>query len=298
MSGALAGIFPAVWTPTDADGRLLTSALEANLKFLKQAGVHGFMSLGSTGEFPLLEVKMRQQVLETTLACADGLPVVANISDVRPKVVQDLGRFARQAGARAVAVLPPGFFKVAQSDLVEFFVRAAEASELPVVLYNFPERVGMRIELETVAAVADRVPVVGFKQSGDEFGYHEPVVKLGREKGFVVFTGADTRLAEALGLGARGAITGMANAVPELMVEIFSACNAGTPEKAGLATERMKWLGPIIDSLWFPLNISALMKARGLEVGVPKEVVSRESMTCHDELVNRFAAVFREWRLI
>lgn len=297
MTTRLAGIFPAVWTPTDRSGNLLVPEIRANLDFLKRRGVHGFMALGSTGEFPLLEPKTRRHVLEEVAGAAGSLPVVANISDVRPQAVVELGKVARQVGASAVAVLPPYFYHVSQCDLVEFFLRAADAAELPLVLYNFPERTGIRIELATIAAVVARTPVVAVKQSGDEFEYHRPLVKLAREKNFVVLTGADARLSEALDLGVCGSITGMANAVPELLLEIFSAFEADTSKRAVAAAERMKVLGARLNSIWFPLNISALMKARDLSVGEPKEVISPSTQQRYGELVEELRSLFREWKL-
>src|SRR5439155_129982 len=126
------------------------------------------------------------RVLEEIVGAAGALPVVANISDIRLRVVVELAKFARQVGAVAVAVLPPCFYHVAQADLVEFFQRAADAAELPLVLYNFPERTGIRVELETIAAVAERAPVAAVKQSGDDFDYHLPLIKLGRQRSIEV----------------------------------------------------------------------------------------------------------------
>jgi len=297
MANPLAGVFPAVWTPTDCVGNLLVPELRANLTFLKRHGVNGFMALGSTGEFPLLELVTRKQLLEEVIAAAGSLPVLANISDARHWIVADLGRFARQIGARAVAVLPPYFYHVAQCDLVEFFLRAADASELPLVLYNFPERTGIRIELETIAAVAERIPLAAVKQSGNDFAYHTALVGLGQEKRFVVFTGADTRFGEALELGAAGTISGIANAVPELLVQIFTGDMADAAEEARLASKRLEMIEPILNTLWFPLNIAALMAARGLRTGEPKEVVSAVSHQRYLEVMGDFERLFREWKL-
>jgi len=297
MANRLAGIFPAIWTPTDSAGNLLVSELRANLEFLKRQDVHGFMALGSTGEFPLLEISTRRRVLEEILGAADELPVMANISDIRPAVVADLGRLARTLGAAAVAVLPPYFFRLAQVDLIEFFVRAAEAAKLPLALYNFPERTGIRIELETIAAVADRVPVVAVKQSGAEFEYHASLVALAREKSFVVFTGSDTRLAEAMRLGVRGCITGMGNATADLLTEIFSAEESNDGPAGEQATARMSKLGQLMDRLEFPLNVAALMEARGLAVGEPKSVVSAPTRRRYAETTVEFRRWFQEWKL-
>ena len=292
------GILPALWTPTDADGRLLESELKDNLRFLVANQVHGLMALGSTGEFVQLEPTTRMRVLEVAVANEGGLPVLANISDVRPRIVAELGRFARRCGAAAVSVLPPYYFPVAQVDLVEFFVRAGEAAQLPLFLYNFPERVGNRITLETIAAVADRVPVAGFKQSGAEFDYHRALVQLGREKNFAVFTGADTALPAAMALGCAGCVSGLANAVPDLMVEVFAAVRTGQLTDTFPAANRMKELGTLADQLEFPLNIAAIMEARGLPTGKPKSIVSPATEARYERLVRECQGRFREWKVI
>ncbi|MHB8523109.1 MAG: dihydrodipicolinate synthase family protein [Limisphaerales bacterium] len=292
------GIVVALWTPTDAVGRLLPDELARNARFLLDRGVHGLMPLGSTGEFLYLSLDQRKELLTKVVGLAGTRPVVANISDIRPAVVAELGQFARQAGAAAVSVLPPWYYQVAQDDLVEFFVRAGEAAGLPLVLYNFPERTGNRIELSTIAAVADRVPLAAIKQSGADFDYHVPLVKLGREKNFSVFTGADTRLADAMALGAAGCISGLANAVPEFLAEIFTAARAGSPQNAQTATGRMAQIGALIGVIPFPLNMAAAMEARGLPVGQPKAVVSPPTRERYRKLVEELRARFREWKLI
>jgi 4-hydroxy-tetrahydrodipicolinate synthase len=209
------------------------------------------MPLGSTGEFLYLDPAQRKHLLREVLEQAQGLKTVANISDINPRVVADLGRFAYTTGASAVTVLPPYFYPMAQADLVEFFVQAGDAAKLPLFLYNFPERAGNRISLETVAAVADRVQLAGVKQSGGEFAYQEALVQLGREKGFVVFTGTDTRIVEAMSLGVAGVVSGLANAVPELVVSVYSGVKGHDPAQAALASARMRILGTLMDGLEF-----------------------------------------------
>ncbi|MEO8429246.1 MAG: dihydrodipicolinate synthase family protein [Verrucomicrobiota bacterium] len=290
------GIIAALWTPTDEKGRLRVRDMENNLRFICGKNVDGIMALGSTGEFLHLDVTQRKQLLELAVANAGTVPVIANISDIRPAIVADLGRFAGGIGVTAVALLTPYFYPVAQADLVEFFVRAGEAVNLPLFLYNFPERTGNRIELETVAAVADRLPLVGIKQSGAGFEYHRELVALGREKNFVVLTGADTRIPEAMAMGVTGCVSGLANAVPDLVVEIFNATKAG--KKSDVAAERMRTVGTLVERLEFPLNVAAAMEARGLPVGYPKSMVSPSTKTRHHQLVLDLRQLFEEWKLI
>jgi 4-hydroxy-tetrahydrodipicolinate synthase len=292
------GVFCALWTPTDENGRLLRGELKSGLDFLRQKKVHGLLPLGSTGEFLHLDLPARKKFLEEVMLQADGLRVLANISDIRPGVVAELGRFAREVGAEAVSILPPYFFPVAQADLVEFFVRAGEAAQIPVFLYNFPERTGNRIALETIATVADRIPLAGIKQSGGEFEYHRALVQLGRERNFVVFTGSDTRLPEAMALGVTGCVSGLSNAVPEYVLEIFHAVQAGEPGRAAAAMERMRTIDALVEQLEFPLNVAAIMEARGFSPGHPKSLVAAQTRVRYQKLVGDFRQLFLDWKLV
>jgi 4-hydroxy-tetrahydrodipicolinate synthase len=282
-----AGLFPALWTPLDGCGELMRDALADQVRFLRRTGADGVMALGSTGEFVHLDPAARREVLRVVAETEPGWPVIANCSDIDPVKVAALGRFAGEVGAQAVSLLPPWYFAVAGADVVEFMVRGAEASGLPLLIYNYPERTGHRLALETIARVCDRVRVVGLKQSGAEFGYHRELGQLAREKGFTLITGADTRVAEAFAMGARGAVSGLANAVPELMVAIFRAVKAGNPTAAGNEQKALVELAGMLQGLEFAVDVAAIMKARGRETGVFKQVLSTETLQRFGVVVDR-----------
>ena len=291
------GILAALWLPTDAQGNLLVAELAANLAFLKHHGVHGVLALGSTGEFPQFDLEQRKRVLETVAELAAPLPVIANVSDIRPHAVAELSRFARRIGLPAIAIMSPGFYPSSQDDMLAHFLHAADAAELPTFLYNFPELTGSRINLETVAAFADRARMAGIKQSGGEFAYHTDLIRLGREKNFAVFSGADTRLPEVLALGAVGCIGGLVNLAPELMVHLYRLCHEGQPGSISPTFERLKEIARIIDRLTFPLSVAAGMEARGLATGEPKAVVSARSRGVYLEIVAELRSKFDEWQI-
>lgn len=291
------GALAALWLPTDPAGNLMVPELTRNLAFLKTHGVQGVLALGSTGEFPQFDLEQRKSALATIAELAAPLPVIANISDIRPHVVEGLGRFARELGLPAVAIMSPGFFPSSQEDALAHFLHAADASQLPTFLYNFPELTGTRINLETVAAFADRAPMAGIKQSGGEFAYHKDLIALARERHFSVFSGADTRLPEVFALGADGCIGGLVNIVPELMVHLYRVCREGAPGQIEPAQSRMQALGRVIDRLTFPLNVAAGMEARGLATGSPKAIISRRSREIYAGIVKELNALFEEWAL-
>lgn len=293
------GVLSALWTPLDSEGRVLKPALDRHLRFLKRSGLRGVLALGSTGEFHRLSTAQRIAVLEAVAETAGplALPVLANISHIDPRIVAELGRHAKSLHLAGVGVMPPHFYPVSAADMLEHFLRAADAAELPVMLYNFPDLTGNKINLETIAAFAARAPMAAIKQSGSEFSYHRELIALGREKGFVVFSGADTRIAEVVSLGGAGCIGGYANWVPDLMVEIYRICAEGIPGDLARAEDRLRAAGAIVERLTFTLNMAAGLEARGYEPGAPKMAVSAESRQIYAEVVAGLRALFKQWGL-
>ena len=291
------GIFSAQWIPTDPSGRIDRASLASHLEIEKRAGINGVLALGSTGEFPHFTVDERKQTLELIAELAAPLTIFANITDIRPRAAIEIGRCAKSLGLAAVAMMPPVFYPVSQADMLAYFLHVAEAVELPVMLYNFPELTGKRIDLPTIAAFADRAPMIAIKQSGGEFAYHKELIALGREKRFAVMSGSDTRLPEVFALGGAGCTGGLVNIVPELMVHIYRICGEGRTGDAALAAERMREVGRVIDQLTFPLNVAAGLEARGINPGAPKTIVSAESRALYTKIVQEFRALFAAWQL-
>ncbi len=291
------GIFSAQWIPVDAQGRVDRASLAAHLDFEKRAGIQGVLALGSTGEFPFFNPEERKQVLSIVAELAAPLTLFANVTDIRPRVSVELGRHAKSLGYRCVALMPPMFYPVSQADMLAYFLHVAEQVDLPVMLYNFPELTGKRIDLPTVRAFAERAPMLAIKQSGGEFAYHRELIALGKEKNFAVMSGADTRLPEVFGLGAAGCIGGLVNIVPELMVLIDRVCRQGQAGDIKQAAAAMVEVGRIVDQLTFPLNVGAGLEARGFRPGTPKAVVSPESRHIYARIMTEMVALFRRHHL-
>lgn len=278
-------------------GRVDRASLAAHLNFERRAGISGVLGLGSTGEFPHFTIDERKQVLALLTELAAPLPVIANVTDIRPKAAIELGRYAKTLGLPAIALMPPVFFPVSQADMLAYFLHVADNVGLPVMLYNFPELTGKRIDLPTIAAFAQRAPMAAIKQSGGEFDYHRDLIALGSEMNFMVMSGADTRLQEVFKLGGAGCIGGLVNLVPELMVTIDRVCRQGLAGDAKPAAAAMTELGGIIEQLTFPLNVAAGLEARGFNPGVPKTIVSPESREIYRKLVAELVAFFERHRL-
>ncbi len=291
------GVIVALWLPITESGKLDREALRAHFSWLRECGIHGVMALGSSGRFPLMDLKWRLDALGFIAELAEDLPVIANISDIRPSVVAELGREAKTLDLAGIAIMPPSFYRVKDADQLAFFEHTAEQVDLPVLLYNFPELTGNRISPETIATFADRQRMAGIKQSGGEFEYHRELVDLGKSKGFSVFSGADTRLHEVLPMGASGCIGGLVNLVPEYMVAQFNHFCRGLPTELDLTCSRMAEVGRIVNQLPLPLSVASGVRARGWTDGANVSVVSRQSSAMMEGIVADLKAAFRSWGL-
>ena len=292
------GIHAALWIPTDESGNLKRHALATHLAWLREKGLHGVLALGSTGEFARMNLRQREEVLATVIEFSGPLPVIANLSSISLSEVIALGQAAQRLGAVGVALMPPPVFPLPQEDILEFFLRAAEAIDLPFYLYNYPEVTGNRIGLEVISAFADQASMVGIKQSGGELSYHADLIQLGREKDFAVFTAADPQLATYLDKGAAGCLGGVANFLPEYMVEVFEACQAGRSSSVAETSARLVQAGDALAPLCLPHNVRAAVEARGFDPGAFKTVVSARTLTTYEKTVSQFRALYADWGLL
>lgn len=292
------GILAALWIPWDEFGALNHDLLAAHMEWLIGKGIHGFLALASTGEFARMEYGKRLEALEAIIRNAKGLPVIANISSIRQEEVVALGRKAADLGAVGVALMPPMFFPLSQADILEFFVAAAREVKLPFYLYNYPEVTGNRIGLEVLSAFAERAPLVGVKQSGNELEYHHDLVALGRKRGFSVFTAADPLLIHYLQAGAAGCLGGVPNFAPELMLEVYHAHEAGCADQAREASARLLRIGEMLKPLNLPMNVRCALEARGFSPGALKTVVSAETLATYETIRKELRVLFSEWGMV
>jgi 4-hydroxy-tetrahydrodipicolinate synthase len=295
MSFLLQGVIPAVWTPTDAHGKLLKAAFRNNIEAMIAAGADSLLVLGSTGEFIHLTTDQRKEVLDAAIECAGSKPVLTNISHTNPRTVAELGRHARASGAVGVSLLAPWFFPLSEDDLVAFFVAAGNAVDLPLTLYNFHAMTGKKLTPDIVRRIGAEVKISGLKHSAGEMEEHRGFVEVGKELGFNVVTGWDTHMPEAMALGAKGVVAGLANVVPDLVVKIFRLISARKDEEASDPVRQMRKIGELVSALEFPHNVAAAMEAAGREVGAPKSVMSSQTRVRYNALRENMRAVLKDF---
>lgn len=216
LTESLRGITCPIVTPFDAESLSVDEvALESLLDHLLAGGIDGLFPCGTTGEFASLSPEERLRVTELTVEHADGeVPVVAGAAATSVAETQSAIEDAARVGADAAVVVPPYFH--AANDPVgneRFFEAIADASPLPLLLYNIPVCTGNEIAPETLAAVAEHERIVGLKDSSGDLEYF--LAAMDRTPAdFLLLQGYDSLLVPALRMGADGGVNALSNVFP------------------------------------------------------------------------------------
>jgi 4-hydroxy-tetrahydrodipicolinate synthase len=230
----LRGLLLPTPTPFDRGGAIDFSSLRGNLDKWSQAGVSGYVLLGSTGERVHLDDREYLQTIETARAVVSDLAFIVGAGQQSViGTVKEIKR-AAQAGADAVLVITPYFYRsaITQETLVSFYTAVAGEVPVPVLLYSMPPLTGIKIEPETVARLSQHPNIIGVKDSSNDIEGFNKTVNL-CPADFAVLTGNGTVLLDAMRAGATGAILTVGCAVPQVCVEIMRAFKAGEDERAG-----------------------------------------------------------------
>src|SRR5215218_7979794 len=225
------GILPAVTTPFDASGGVDRAALQANVRALLDAGVHGIVGTGTMGEAGSLSTQERREVLAAIVAAVDGrVPVVVGVSAGTPAQAIGYAADAAAAGADALMCLPPLGYRGDEREVEAFYAAVAEAGGLPLMAYNNPEASGVDMPPALIARIGANVEnVVAVKEcSGDA----RRIPALLNATDLEILVGGDDWALEGFCAGATGWVSGVADVAPADCVALYEHCRAGELEAA------------------------------------------------------------------
>ncbi len=229
----LRGALAAALTPLrDGGARLDEDAFEPYAAFLLAGRVRGILAGGTTGEGISLDPDERLRSVE--LFARAGLNVIAHCGAQTTATTVRLAAGAGEAGAAAVAVIAPPYFRLDEEALLAHFTAAARAAEpLPFYVYEFAAASGYPVPPEVVLELRERVPnLVGLKVSDAPWDAFSPYLIEGLD----VFVGPEALIARGMGAGAVGAVSALASAFPERVAAAVAEPTG--PEAAGMAELR------------------------------------------------------------
>jgi dihydrodipicolinate synthase/N-acetylneuraminate lyase len=220
------------------------------------------------------------------------VPILVNVSHSTLDGAIRLAEEAGSAGAAGVVVMPPYFFRYSQSEIREFYLRfAAEAGgRVPMYIYNIPWFT-TDIECDTSIGLLSTGLFAGIKDSSGRIEDFVRFNEFRTQQPFTFMMGADTIYARARQAGADGAVSGIASAVPELLVALDKAVQTGDSVLMDRLQRRVEEFAFHIDRFPVPMGIKAAASARGIKSGACALPLSTERQS----EMNDFVSWFREW---
>jgi len=262
----LHGVIPPTVTAFDADETVDLDRTAAHARFVVDGGAHAVFPLGTNGEFPLLTPTEREGVVEAVGAEIDGdVPVIAGVGAPSTSVTIRLADHAASVGADGVVVVTPYYYPLDHEAAVEHYRRVATAVDVPVYVYHIPSKTGNELPLSTLDAIADLPGVAGLKDSSKDVPWLGQAIDANPE--LSVLVGSDSLLYAGLAVGCSGMVSAVANAFPELIVDLYEAFDAGDHARAKelqgtvFAVRRALKRGP------YMAGVKAALELRGFDAG-------------------------------
>jgi 4-hydroxy-tetrahydrodipicolinate synthase len=250
MRTPFTGVGTALITPFTKSGALDEPAIKRLAKRQIDNGVHFLVPCGTTGETPTLNAAERRRVVELVLEAAHGqVPVMAGAGGYDTQEVVHVSKEMQSIGVQGLLSVTPYYNKPTPEGLYRHFSAIAEATSLPIVLYNVPGRTGCNIEAATLARLATIPRVIGVKEAS---GNIQQMVEICRAvpSDFLVLSGDDALTLPLMAIGGRGVISVASNTIPAEMAKMVEAAERGDYAAARQMHQRLVplMLGNFVES--------------------------------------------------
>ncbi len=216
-----------------------------------ESGINALVVMGTTGENATIEPEDQTEVIRYTVERVAGrIPVIAGTGTNNTEHVLRNTREACRVGADAVLVVTPYYNKATQNGLIKHFFAVADASTVPVIVYNVPSRTGMNIQPKTLAALAEHPNIAAIKEASGNMAQMVEMAALCGDK-IDIYSGEDALTVPMMAMGAKGTISVLSNVVPRESVAMTDACLAGDYKTAAAWQCRLL---PLINALFSEVN--------------------------------------------
>ena len=244
------GMATAIVTPMTATG-IDYEALGRFLEFQIENGINAIVVMGTTGENATIEYAEQKEIIRFTVEKVAGrVPVIAGTGTNNTDHVIHNTKAACEVGADAVLVVTPYYNKATQNGLYQHFMAVADASTVPVILYNVPGRTGCNLLPKTVARLAEHENIVAIKEATGNMAQMVEIMHLCGDK-IDVYSGEDALTVPMMAMGAAGTISVLSNVAPRESVAMTDACKAGDFKTAAKMQADML---PLINALFSEVN--------------------------------------------
>ena len=284
----LNGIFPPLPTSFDEREDLDARKMQENIQRLNSYDLRGYLILGSNGELVNLTEEERVEVYERTREAipSDRLMLAGTGCQSTRETIR-LSRRAAGAGADAVLVLNPSYYKglMNQKPLVQHYFAVAEATDVPVIVYNMPANSGLDMDAGTIAAISVHDNIIGMKDSGGNL-VKMGDVRRGVKPDFQILAGSASFLLPALSVGAIGGVLALANIAPAQCIQIYQNFLEGKMEEARTLQLDMIPVNTAVTRQWGVPALKEAMDQLGLYGGPSRKPLLPVDQEIKDQLAD------------
>jgi dihydrodipicolinate synthase/N-acetylneuraminate lyase len=290
MSFEWKGVFPALTTPFTAKDELDLPLFEKSLAAQMEAGVHGVVLGGSLGEASTLTTAEKEELVNSGIkVLGRKIPLVMNIAEGSTNEALKQVLFAESWGVQGLMLLPPMRYKSDDRETVTYFKTIADATDLPIMIYNNPVDYKIEVTLDMFDELRSCKNITAVKESTRDVSN---VTRMRNRFGnrFQILCGVDTIAMEELLLGADGWVAGLVCAFPKETVAIYQLVKAGRIEEA---TTIYRWFMPLLELDIHP-KLVQYIKLASAQTGLGSEYVRAPRLILVGEERERILRVIRE----
>ncbi|KPN30702.1 4-hydroxy-tetrahydrodipicolinate synthase [Halolamina pelagica] len=263
---SLHGVVPPTVTAFDDDGALDAETTAEHARFVVDRGVHGVFPLGTNGEFALLGPEERDEVVRAVVEeVGEEVPVIAGVGEPATRRTVERAQAAERAGADGVVVVTPYYYPLDGAAAVEHYRTVCAAVDCPVYVYHIPSKTGNELSLETLEEIAAIDNLAGLKDSSKDVPWLGQAVAAHDDLTFLA--GSDSLLKPGLDLGCTGMVSAVANAFPELVVDLYEAYDAGDRERATTLQAQVYEVRSAIKRGPYMAGVKEALSHRGFDAG-------------------------------
>ena len=288
------GSIVALVTPMSEDLGVDLDALEKLVDWHLDTGTSGLVIAGTTGEAATLSGGEFDTLLGTVITRVSGrIPVIAGTGSPDTEKTTNQTRRAETLGADAVLVVTPYYNRPPQTGMLKHFQSVANATSLPVILYNVPSRTSVDLRPETVAELARTENIVAIKEASTEPGRMEELVRIAEGR-ITVLSGDDPSCLQSMLLGAEGVISVAANVAPSGMAELCDLVRDSENDAAKRLNDRLQVVYAALALQTNPIPVKCALS----EMGMIKNCIRLPLTTLADEYRLELAAALKAIDLI
>jgi len=301
MAAKLEGIFTPTLVPLDNRGEVNEGELRRFLNWLIEKGVHGLYPNGSTGEFTRLNAEERRRIVKIACEEARGrVPVLAGAAEANVKETLAACETYAQYGARAVALIPPFYFRLNAESVYAYFAEIARDTPIDVTLYNIPAFTSP-IDIPTIRRLVEFPRVIGIKDSTGDVAFMERMISAVRpvRPDFAFLTGWEAVLVPMLLIGCNGGTHASSNAIPEVIRKLYDLARTSRFDEAmQLQFRVLELFDTMLNPFEFPDGFRAAAEMRGFSFGRGRQPMTASQQVDRAALQSVLRCILADFGLV